>query len=302
MNRAARLLSAVIALFGSCIGVSVAQAALPGVNGEIAFLCYSNERVLNACAISPAGGTSRSVGNLAGGFSSAPRWSPDGRRVLYQSEDPGFGIINAPGLRSVPGTEGYGQPAWSPRGDRIVVVRSPDSRRPKGIYTLGLNGRNLQLVVANGVQPDWSPDGRTLAYQAGRDVWLYDFRTRRSRRLTRSPAGSSSGFPSWAPNGRSIAFSRRSGSGANTGENVFTIAVNGTRQRQLTHNTATGTIAGDSDPSWSPDGRSIAFVHAPDNQTGYFLAVIGADGSNQRNLVGPPTFDALAPDWGRRRR
>jgi hypothetical protein len=294
------LVAMLLAAGASLSAAGPARATFPGRSGEIAFLCLNDNRVLNVCAVRPAGGEPRFVSGLAGGFRSGPRWSPNARRVLYQYEDPSFGIMSAPGLRPIPLTPRHGQPAWSPRGDRIALVEAPDSTRPKGIFTVDLSGRNRTRVVANGTQPDWSPDGRTLAYQAGRDIWLYDFRLRRARRLTRSPAGSASRFPSWSPDGRSLAFSRRSGSVASATENIFTITLSG-RDRQLTHSSARGADIGDSDPSWSPDGRSIAFVHAPDN-AGYTLAVIGTDGANQRQLVGPPMFNAFAPDWGRPRR
>jgi TolB protein len=281
---------------------SNAKATFPGTNGEIAFLCENDQTVLNVCAIAPSGGAYRAVSGLAGGFRSAPRWSPDARRILYQYEDPSFGIMGAPGLRWIPRTAGYGQPAWSPRGNQVAIVRAPDTVRPKGIYTTGLDGRGQRRVVTDGAQPDWSPDGRTLAYQTGGEIWLYNLARKTRKRLTHSPRGSSSSFPSWAPDGRRLAFSRKSGTGATKTSSIFIIGANGSRERQVTHNQIHGPVAGDDDPSWSPDGRFIAFVHAPDNATGWFLAVIGVDGSDQRTLVGPPALHAFAPDWGRRRR
>jgi Tol biopolymer transport system component len=181
----------------------------------------------------------------------------------------------------------------------VAAVRY--DRDPKSIFTFDLQGRNRRLEIRSGLAPDWSPNGRMLAYEARNDIYLYDFARRRSRRLTHSPPGTAAGLPSWAPNGRRIAFSRRSGQGDTRSSNVFTIGADGSGLRQVTHNRARGPIAGDSDPSWSPDGRLIAFVHAPDNDTGYFISVIAPNGSDQRNVTGPPgSFGGVAPDWGRR--
>ena len=54
--------------------------------------------------------------------------------------------------------------------------------------------------------------------------------------------------------------------------------ANGSGQRNLTRNPAY-----DANPTWSPDGRKIAFVSNRDGS--YQVHVMNADGSGQRRLA-----------------
>ena len=90
--------------------------------------------------------------------------------------------------------------------------------------------------------PDWSPDGRLVAYQAqiaGRfQVKTIAVRDRSTRVLTSEGLNED---PSWAPDGRHLVFtSTRSGS-----RQLWVVDVESGRMRQLTRN------AGARSPSWS---------------------------------------------------
>ena len=63
----------------------------------------------------------------------------------------------------------------------------------------------------------------------------------------------------------------------------------GSNPRNLTNNSAR-----DRSPTWSPDGRHIAFVSNRDGNGGYAIYVMGSDGSNPRRLTDHP---AESPSW-----
>jgi len=63
----------------------------------------------------------------------------------------------------------------------------------------------------------------------------------------------------------------------------------GSRQRALTRNSAD-----DSDPAWSPNGRSIAFTTTRDGNSEVY--VMNPDGSGQRRLTRDPAEDSF-PVW-----
>jgi TolB protein len=102
--------------------------------------------------------------------------------------------------------------------------------------------------------PDWSPDGKRLAFQA-RDfdsdfeITVVNADGSGRRRLTRDKFDDTE--PAWSPDGRTIAFS----SNRDGDFEIFVMNVDGSGAKQLTHNSID-----DGEPAWSPDGRTIAFT------------------------------------------
>ncbi len=79
---------------------------------------------------------------------------------------------------------------------------------------------------------------------------------------------------------------------------IWIVNGDGSHRRQLTHSGA----GFDFGPTWSPDGKHLAFQstrgrHAPSVETSIF--VVGADGTGQRQLLTPATFrfGGTSPAW-----
>jgi TolB protein len=105
------------------------------------------------------------------------------------------------------------------------------------------------------------------------------------RRLTRS--GARNVAPAWSPDGRKIAFEHRigrrqrdecSGCGSASAVEVHVMNADGSGERTLAHSGRRNLA-----PSWSPDGRRIAFVSTRDGNAEIYA--MNADGSEQRNLT-----------------
>jgi Tol biopolymer transport system component len=150
-------------------------------------------------------------------------WSPDGRRLAFVGEDMrahGSGLYSArrdgTGLRRMM-RHGTRWPSWSAT-DRLVFTNYDDQSSTRiglrdGLYTASPDGSRLRRVFRRywgvGLQPDWSPDGRRIAFGARNHIFSIGANGRGLDRLT-SPrrARAMSGDPAWSPDGKRIAFLR----------------------------------------------------------------------------------------------
>jgi TolB protein len=240
-----------------------------------------------------------------------PAWSPDGRAIAFTRSicDRRYSeiyVINADGseqrmLTRNP-TGKYDQPtelAWSPLGDKIAFASRRDGKWE--LFVMNTDGSEQRRLTRNTVRdsnPVWSPDGRRIAFESHWQVWVMNADGSGQRRLTRN--GGRNFAPAWSPDGRRIVFERTSrgnierdalwGSCPSWCETALTFEVHvmkadGSGQRRLTPrgpDLRAGLDDQNRKPSWSPDGRRIAFVSERDGQAEIY--VMNADGSGQRNL------------------
>jgi dipeptidyl aminopeptidase/acylaminoacyl peptidase len=178
--------------------------------------------------------------------------------------------------------DGFGEATWSAHGGALAYVASRHDRGPTTIYVIRrAGGRPVPLTPAgyDAWSPAWSPDGRRLAYAAGRVVPgsfelapddLYVVAADGGRRIRLTHDGADESSPSWSPDGRRLAYVRDG--------RVFVISADGTGARPLS-------AGRDSEPQWSPDGHWIAYVHGMLGAGE--LTVVHPDGTGIRVLGGP---------------
>jgi Tol biopolymer transport system component len=154
-----------------------------------------------------------------------PAWSPDGRRIAFQSNRTGdheIFVMNADGSGVVQLTDSDGidaHPSWSPDGSKIVFAsaRTGDMYASAGkmqIYVMDADGQHQARLTNNRVNdfaPEWSPDGQRIAFLSDRDGMpeVYVMRpdgTQQTNVTANLPKGRERGNPHWYPDGSHIAF------------------------------------------------------------------------------------------------
>ena len=137
--------------------------------------------------------------------------------------------------------------------------------------------------------PDWSPDGRKIAFTVNNlgkvHIEVMDADGNNREKLV-DPAA----YPSWSPDGGKIAFISR---GREVAGEMHVIGADGQGLKRVTHD-----LTYDRSPAFSPDGRRIAYrmskvrAHAQ-------IYVVGRDGKNRVRLTYNKEhhgFPAWSPD------
>jgi Tol biopolymer transport system component len=105
------------------------------------------------------------------------------------------------------------RPQWSPDGKRIAYQSNRDGGGETfHIFVMDADGGNTKQISSgdniDDRHPAWSPDGNTIAVDSGnatrREIWLIDVASQRRTQVTR--AGRFASFPSWSPDGKRIAY------------------------------------------------------------------------------------------------
>ncbi|MEX2106084.1 MAG: hypothetical protein WD810_04230 [Solirubrobacterales bacterium] len=144
-----------------------------------------------------------------------------------------------------------------------------------GLYAVR-DGRLNQLTEdPTDSEPAFSPDGRTIAFARGGDLFSVRPDGSGERRLTSGPGVDSA--PLVSPSGRYVVFERRAAAGAPA--DLYIVGAMGGGLRALTKG-----VEDDSRAAFSPDGRAIAFVRNS----------AGPDGGNDDLYSIRPTGAGLA--------
>ena len=231
----------------------------------------------------------------------APRFSPDGNRVLYTSYETGFpriyvldvGSVQRRVLESQEGTMSFA-PRFAPDGDTIVYSLSQGGNTD--IYAMSVSGGNVTRLTSTPAietAPSFSPDGSQIVFESDRSgsqqLYVMSARGGEAQRISFGPGRY--GTPVWSPRGDLIAFTKQ-----NAGRfHIGVMRTDGSEERLLTASFL------DEGPTWSPNGRVIMFTRETQGEGGRSsLYSVDITGRNLRPVQTPeggsdPAWSPLQP-------
>ena len=198
-------------------------------------------------------------------WASDPQISPDGGQVVYvrnffdvmtDRARTNLWLVSADGARHRPltsGTRSNGSPRWSPTGDRLVWISSQDGSAQLWLRWMdtGQEARITNLTEGPG-NLAWSPDGRWIALtQFVEDEPDASFATG----MPSPPEGAEWAEPAVVIDDVQYKSDGQTGFARQGHTHVFVVPAEGGTPRQLTSGPHSH-----SQPTWTPDGRSLIVV------------------------------------------
>ena len=230
----------------------------------------------------------------------SPRWSPNGKQILFSACLKGGGecvgnfdifSVNSDGSQLVNLTNNQADdmnPDWSPDGKQIVFNSNRSGNLE--IYSMNADGTGIKQLTNNptdDTNPQWSPNGSWIAYVSLENGgWYYEI-------CITSPNGTETMqltkgvMPNWSSDSTNIAFS----GGVDSYIEIFMIEPDGTGLKNLSNSSAD-----EFDFSWSPDSKLIAFVTNRDYNAEIYTVCVDCEDSQQTNITNSPTNDQK-PSW-----
>jgi len=254
--------------------------------------------------------------------------------VLSTRKTPEPDLTFAP-LTARPGFEVW--PSFSPDGNEVAFGWYEENESKSHIFVklIGTGGPPLQLTTGPGpdYNPVWSPDGRFIAFlrdlpeserlaneavrgHAGHEnlraaVLLIPALGGPERRIAETRVDEvPAPFLAWSPDGNSLVISDKDSPKEPAA--LFVVAIDTGEKRKLTSppSEASGRVNGDTNPAFSPDGGTLAFIRMIDMRPELYLLTVsdalqpvgearqitlGRLSGHLSALLGP--FDGFAPAW-----
>ena len=283
-------------------------------------IAYHSRRQASIWVVPASGGEGKQLTD----FGAFPGWSPDGALIVFQSgranaigaftrnvlPPSSLWVVPSSGGAPRPLTQlgkpsgGHGTPHWSPDGKHVVFTAEDSSS--SSVWTVAVDDGALQAIAANrSYDPVYAPDGKSI-------ILLGSTQQNVPGIVQQINIDSRTGIP----DGNPVPLTGLAGASASIRRLSFS-----TRGNRLAYNalslrgsllsvslTGSGEIAGPPvplinnvssrihSPSFSPDGKRIAFAQCKAGGTFCDIWLINADGSNPTQLT-TDSHNELIPNW-----
>jgi serine/threonine protein kinase len=247
-------------------------------------------------SVAPLGGTPRKI--IEGGYN--PNWSSDGKKLVFEKNEEVW-IANADGsnsqkVKSVPFISEFVVdrfPSFSPDNSHIAIFQSKSNDPHGDLWLVPVDGNKAERITfdeATGGTPVWTHDGESLIYSSSRGGSMTLWKVARSKK-THEPVTTGVGedtFPEISQDGRKLIFTNV--------KNNFTLKlqdVDGGQQKNLLEVRNKKIVY----PTFSPDGKKIAFFRELNSDTHLFT--VNVDGTDPVQVTRAPGEDNIFPHWSK---
>jgi len=306
------LLALAISSPAACAGPSTAYKP-SGLPGLVAF-ASDRDNNIHIYTINPDGTNVLPTSNDNRTVDGLPRWSPDGSKIVFSSNQSGIYQIwsmSADGSDRKRLTDLKGRsalPRWSPDGSKIAFtseVRDAEEISNLEIFVMNSDGSGVQQLTISPYRADgraawnsvpaWSPDSSRILFSSNRDgdgvtptlyIMNFDGSDQKKFGLIMAVDGSE---PDWSPVTNKIVCVR----GTAAKGDIWVMDASSPFPA-LTASKITGNIDNNRNPVWSPDGKQIAYVSDVNGNKDIYI--MNADGSGVRRLTYGKSNN-ISPTW-----
>ncbi len=257
--------------------------AITGIRGVFGsqIIFVAGDKSLKSIMMTELGGDDAvQIAGHKGGPSTQPTMGPGGRTAWVHRNDKNWELLVDGKVVSSGPT--HLSPAFKPDGTVAAAVSGPQSTA-----IFAFSGKSKTPLVDLGgisVSPTFSPDGSRMAFVSNQGgtaaIYVASANGGSATRLTSTGKATD---PAWSPTGEYIAYVTRE-------TDICIIRPDGTGARQLT-----GGQGANMRPSFSPDGRMIAFSSTRNGRSQIF--VMAANGDAQQPLMPDYKGDQDQPYW-----
>lgn len=229
---------------------------------------------------------------------SRPRWSPDGKWLTfmssrYDTKSSQIWKMDRRGGEAVKLTElkySISEYAWSPDSKKLALIikdqeSSEDADKKKTTKPIVIDRYHFKS------------DGEGYMERKRDHLYVYDIESKKLDTLTRGDFDNES--PAWSPDSKQLAFvsNRTADPDRNGNTDIWVIeAKKGAKEKQITKWTDA-----DVGPSWSPDGKWIAYLKSQTPEYDIYdqgqIAVVSSEGGEPKILNSKLDRDVSAPRW-----
>jgi TolB protein len=239
-------------------------------------------------------------------------WSPDGRKIAFQSNRTGAGdiyVMNSDGsglTRLTTSTYADQAPTWSPDSQRIAFISKRDGNFD--VFVMNADGTN-QVNVTRSVSPEydpmWSPTENKIAFRSFRDGLTkhYVMNADGTNQIRLTAARVDENYMDWSPDGRKIAFASYFYTPSYEEHyDVWVVNADGSSAATNVLPITPYYGAGDFEPDWSPDSKTLVMGSTRYNGSPYGfteLYTINPDGTSPLRLTfsSQEAYGNVAAQW-----